>query len=282
MKMKFNIYVISLISLFIISMVNVSYAALVTDPNDPRSWQGADVGTFANLYYGADTLANRQNVVDDQLLDDGIFDPTGFSAANLIGHNTYGGVGISNDTTGTGSLGYGWDGSLTKQQGASVIDNHWIQTNNVIGDFVWDLGAASTKAAIFNTIDHDPLPGEAIESTVYLSNDVNFATYTEAVTERIWLEGFESNLGIKWDGFAYAVGTGTNATFRYASIIWGGPGALRSDGDNEINGVMGLNSNFNPNPVPEPATVALLGIGIVGLAGAEVRRRRKKKVVDKS
>lgn len=254
-------------------------AALVVNPNDPRTWQGADIGTFAGLFYGSDTLANRQLVVTNQLMDDAWFDPTGYSAGTMIKYNggapTNGNYGTSldqanvNNGVNQGTYNYIYTG-VGANVGGNAIDQHWIQTDNVIGNSIWDLGFQASKAAVFNTIDHGPLPGEAIESTVYLSNDM--VNWVMAVTERVWMEGIYSDTSVVWDGFVYAVGTGTNTTFRYASVIWGGPGALISDGDNEINGIMGLNSNFGGNPVPEPGSLALAGLAL-GLMAAARRRR---------
>jgi hypothetical protein len=152
----------------------------------------------------------------------------------------------------------------------SFLSNQLLCVHNFGGS---SLGAQSPKAAVFPTIDHGPLPDEAIEATVYLSNDK--VTWTQAVVEKVWLEGWEPNTGILWDGFVFAVGTPDNTTFRYATMIHGGPGALEDDGDDEINGIMGLNANLTPSSVPDGgSTIAMLSSAVVLLGGIARKRSR--------
>ncbi len=277
-----TLFVMGIASLVVVAGAAPARAALLTDPNDARNWQGATVGTFAQLYFGSNSTTTRQQVIDAGLLDDGRINTAGWVSGTLISATNTGTGGFSTDDgDGIGDpYAYGLGGNVFTN--ANAVDNLWIQTSGTIGHTVWDLGFNANKAAIFNTIDHGPLPQEAIESTVYLSNDPTYATFVQAVTQIVYLEGFHpttgdplnTNDGVLWDGFSYIVGTGTSDTFRYASIIWGGPGALISDGDNEINGIMGLRADNTGLTigVPEPLTLSLIGAGLLGIRA--LRRQR--------
>ena len=89
--------------------------------------------------------------------------------------------------------------------------------------------------------------------------------------------GFDPG-GNVWD-LTGALGTGTAVRTALSSFsIKVNKYPSRTTSDAEGLRVAGVYAE----PVPEPTTVLLLGIGIAGLAGAEVRRRRKKKAVDNS
>ena len=49
--------VVAVLGVFVSS---AAMAALLTDPNDARNWQGATVGTFAALYYGSGCTDDRR------------------------------------------------------------------------------------------------------------------------------------------------------------------------------------------------------------------------------
>jgi LruC domain-containing protein len=257
------------ITLLMLAISAPALAAPVTNPNDTRNWQGATIGTFAALIYGTDNATTRQNLINAGTLDDGIFPncvaanftgPTANPCAsytNCMNHATL----IQASWSGLGGCtGYSYSPTswaytcgttsfARKQEAARCLDMWWMQD---VGDGpdgsgdIWDLGGPSNQVAVFPTIDHGPMPQEAIEYSVYLSNNPNATTtgtngntqWVLAALDKVYLEGWINT----WiaDGFTTVWRLPNQQTFRYVMVVAGGPGALLRDSDDELDTVVGL------------------------------------------
>ncbi len=209
-------------------------------------------------------------------------DPTGFSLGSYVqGADALGGTidptGLNFDSTTV-------DGTFAGN--ANARDFFWVQDNGNGTTFsdgstggrpskgiVWDLGGQANQAVVFVQVDHGPVPGEVLENTVWLSNDPNApdSGWTQAFLEHVYAEGWSPDLSHIADGFAVVYRLANNATFRYVSVTHGGPGAIRTDGDNEIDAVGGLTAAGGGVSVPAPTPLAMVVLILSGLAA---RRRR--------
>jgi len=252
------------------------------DPNWTTQFQGASPSTFAALGFTVGTGATDLHVSIGTWTD-----PSGLIFGTALGTGNLSASGLT-----TNLLNYGYTVTATSPASVNARDFAWGQnygtnaSTNPALDTPWngtvfDLGGPANKAVVFPVVDHGPLPNEALEYTVYLTdtpNSTNLADWHLATLSEVYMQGWQSDATALADGFTTVWTLASPSdTFRYVSVQGVGSQAFQPvfDTEDEIDAVAGLSAAGGSvvGNVPEPETYALMLAGLAITAWA-VRRRK--------
>ncbi len=185
------------------------------------------------------------------------------------------------DGFGDSGVSVGWDDNWVGGVGGGnsngdALDGLWVQ-NVWPNAGWWDLGAFTSKIAVFTSQDHGPYVAEGLEYRVYgagtLWDDTSLGA--QATMTDVYLDGWrpfnplEDANQNRWSSDDITGVLDLGAAYRYVKIAAWSPENLLNEP--EIDAVAGV------APVPEASTFMLFGSGLPGLAWWVRSRRRKAK-----
>ncbi|MBI5947080.1 MAG: hypothetical protein HY875_02960 [Chloroflexi bacterium] len=139
---------------------------------------------------------------------------------------------------------YAIDATVTTQ--GNTPDHRWVHDVGLGGSpLVFDLGSARRNVLLFPSIDHGPIPEEALEATVY-GGPTAAGPWTQGNIRVIYDGGFDAG----WVSDDFVSLWAFPADYRYIAVVNGGPGAEISDDDAEIDAVCAT-TDIQPREVNE-------------------------------